>query len=60
MIILSMISALAIAGLSMVYRALFAAVGGAWPSAAGMIIASLGVAASLKWLCDNRDELVES
>lgn len=55
-----MISALAIAGLSMVYRALFAAVGGAWPSAAGMIIASLGVAASLKWLCDNRDELVES
>lgn len=59
-VILSMIFALIMAGLSMIYRALFAALGGAWPSATGMLFASLLAGFFLKWLCDNRNELVES
>jgi hypothetical protein len=59
-VILSLIFALAMGGLSMIYRALFAAIGGAWPSAAAMTFASLVAAFWLKWLCENRTELVES
>lgn len=58
-VILSLIFALAMGGLSMIYRALFAAIGGAWPSAGVMLVASLFAAFCLKWLCENRDELVE-
>ncbi len=58
-VILSMIFALVMAGLSMIYRALFAALGGSWPSALGMISVTLIAALGLKWLCDNRNELVE-
>lgn len=58
--ILSLIFALAMGGLSMFYRALFAAIGGAWPSAGGMILAALLAAFWIKWLCENRTELVES
>lgn len=59
-IILSMIFTLVLIGLSMIYRALFAALGGAWPNAAWMLAGSLVAAAGLKWLCDNRTDLVES
>lgn len=59
-VILSMIFALVMAGLSMIYRALFAAIGGAWQNAMAMLIASVLVGVGLKWLCDNRTELVES
>lgn len=58
-VILSLIFALAMAGLSMIYRALFAAIGGAWPSAGVMLGVSVAAAFCLKWLCENRDELVE-
>jgi hypothetical protein len=59
-VILSMIFALVMVGLSMIYTALFAAIGGAWQSAAGMVVMTCLAAVSLKWLCDNRNELVES
>ena len=59
-IVLSIIFTLAMIGLSMIYRALFAAIAGAWPSAAAMIAASALAAFWLKWLCENRNELVES
>jgi hypothetical protein len=59
MVILSLIFALAMAGLSMIYSALFAAIGGAWHSAAAMIGASVVAALWLRWLCENRNDLVE-
>jgi hypothetical protein len=59
-IILSMIFTLLMVGLSMVYRALFAALGGAWPSAGGALLLCGVVALGLKWLCDNLTDLVES
>lgn len=58
-IILSLIFALALTGLSMVYRALFAAIGGAWPNAAALILLAALAGLWLKWLCENRSELVE-
>ena len=59
-VVLSMIFTLVMVGLSTIYRALFAAIGGAWHSAAGMLVVALLAAFCLKWLCDNRTELVES
>lgn len=59
LIILVLIFSLALAGLSMVYRALFAALGGSWPLALGMATTALSAGFSLKWLCENRGELVE-
>ena len=58
-VILSMIFALVMAGLSTIYRALFAAIGGSWPSALGMVCVALIAGVGLKWLCENRNELVE-
>ena len=59
-VILSMIFTLVMVGLSMIYRALFAALGGAWQNAAVLLVATCLAAFCLKWLCDNRIELVES
>lgn len=58
--VLAMILAAGVLCLAMGYRAAFAAIGGAWPSSATLAVVALFAGFGAKWLCENRDALVEA
>jgi hypothetical protein len=46
--------------LTLSYRAAFALISGAWPISATLGVVSLVAGLGVKWLCENRDVLVEA
>lgn len=58
--VLAMITVTAIVCLAMGYRAAFAAISGAWPNSATLAAVSFAAGLGAKWLCENRDALVET
>ena len=58
--VLTMIAITGLLCLAMGYRAAFAAVTGAWPNSATLAVVSIAAGLGAKWLCENRDALVET
>ena len=46
--------------LATAYRALFALLTGAWPITLTLLCVATAAGIGAKWLCENRDELVEA
>jgi hypothetical protein len=58
--VLAMILCAGLLCLTLSYRAAFALISGAWPISATFATVSLVAGLGVKWLCDNRDVLVEA
>ena len=58
--VLAMIFVAGMLCLSLSYRAAFDLISGAWPSSATLAAVSLVAGLGVKWLCENRNDLVEA
>ncbi len=58
--VLAMILVAGLLCLALSYRAAFALLGGALPSSATLAAVSLMAGVGVKWLCENRNDLVEA
>ena len=58
--VLAMILCAGLLCLTLSYRAAFALISGAWPISVTFATVSLVAGLGVKWLCENRDVLVEA
>jgi hypothetical protein len=57
--VLTLILAAAVSAMALAYRGVFGLISGAWNATLGYVALAIVAAATVKWLCDHRDDLVE-